>query len=88
MLQSTRQPTMAPTPMSAIDENDGPDLNTREAAEFLSVSFGSMKIWRARDKGPPYYRGLKREVLYRRSDLIAFRESLRVTPGHDHKEAA
>ena len=91
MLRSTGQPAPAAALFAHPEPNlhgdrptggDSTDLTTLEAAAFLGSPAATLKNWRARDKGPPYYRGLRREVLYRRADLIEFRESLRVTPGH------
>lgn len=54
----------------------GPDA----AAEYIGVTSGTLTQWRYRGKGPAYYRGLSREILYRRADLDEFIASCRIDP--------
>ena len=53
--------------------NDIPNLTTRQAAQVLAVSKGTLDQWRHHGKGPTYFRvgGL---VRYRKEDLLDFIE--------------
>lgn len=43
-------------------------LDTKEAADFLKVSSGTLENWRIRNEGPEYLKP-KGKVYYRLSDL-------------------
>lgn len=47
-------------------------LDEREAAALLHAEVGTLRNWRAANKGPRYYKVGKRLVRYHRSDLAAF----------------
>jgi hypothetical protein len=57
-----------------------PDMDENAAAAYVHSSPSTLKTWRSRGKGPAYYRGLGKEIRYRRSDLDAFIESRRIDP--------
>lgn len=48
-----------------------PWLNTNQAADYLSVSGGTLRNWRSAGTGPRY-RTVGRVVRYHRDDLDAF----------------
>ncbi|BAH74966.1 helix-turn-helix transcriptional regulator [Solidesulfovibrio magneticus] len=52
-------------------------LRTREAAEYLGVSPGTLEVWRCKGRGPRYYK-LGKVVVYDPTDLDAFREARKV----------
>lgn len=52
-------------------------LNTKEAAEFTSISSVRLEEWRSRGGGPAYHK-VGRKVLYSVEDLRAFMGSNRV----------
>ena len=54
-------------------------MPTREAAEFLGVSYQTLVNWRAACKGPVFIRMCGRAVRYERADLEAFLEQSKVT---------
>lgn len=58
-----------------------PDLPPAAVAARLNVTEVTLKTWRSRGRGPAYYRGLGRRILYRQSDLDRYIESCRVEPG-------
>ncbi len=53
------------------------DLNTREAADYLSVSTALLEKWRCKGGGPRYVKYGARIVRYRREDLDAYRNRYR-----------
>jgi len=57
-------------------------LRTKGAADYLGSPFtpSTLKTYRSRRKGPPYYRGAVREVLYKPEDLDAWLRSKRIDP--------
>ena len=57
---------------------DRPNMGKDAAAAYIHSTPATMKTWRSRGKGPAYFRGLGKEILYRRSDLDAFIESRRI----------
>ena len=65
-------------PLTADD--DRPRRTTEEAAAYLGSKASSLKTGRSRNWGPAFYRGVAKEVLYKKSDLDAWRESRRVEP--------
>ncbi|QAZ66798.1 helix-turn-helix domain-containing protein [Solidesulfovibrio carbinolicus] len=52
-------------------------LRTREAAEYLGVSPGTLEVWRCKGRGPRYCK-LGKVVVYDPTDLDAFREARKV----------
>ncbi len=63
-----------------VDGPDKPNLGTSAAAEYLDSKESTLRTWRYLRKGPAYFRGLSRKILYRRSDLDVFIESRRIVP--------
>jgi len=55
-------------------------LCEQEAAGFVHAKAQTMRAWRVRRKGPPYYK-LSGRVFYKREDLEAWIEKSRVVPG-------
>lgn len=47
-------------------------LDEREAAALLHAEVGTLRNWRAANKGPRYFKVGKRLVRYHRADLQAF----------------
>jgi hypothetical protein len=56
-----------------------PDLSEKEAADYLNRSPYTLRDWRERGVGPPYYR-LVGSIVYSKAELDAFLESCRVDP--------
>ena len=54
-------------------------LNTKEAAEKLGLSPGTLEVWRCLGKGPRYIK-IGRRVGYDLKDLDAYVESCKVVP--------
>ena len=44
-------------------------LTPRQAGKYLGVSEAVLRLWRAQDKGPRYFRAGEKLVRYRRTDL-------------------
>lgn len=65
--------------MSSSNQRAAPVLNTREAAEYLSISEAGMNRWRQRGGGPAYVRIGGRTIRYRATDLDAFLASCVIT---------
>jgi hypothetical protein len=55
-------------------------LDSKAAARFLSTTIAALEMMRHEGKGPAYCRLNKRCIRYRRADLIAWAEGLKVTP--------
>jgi predicted DNA-binding transcriptional regulator AlpA len=73
-----------------IGENRSQDklLNEQQAAEILGLTPGALQAWRARKKGPPFYRISNRLVRYRIPDLYWWLEQQqRVTEGPNLRNA-
>ena len=70
-----------------VDGDDKPDISTVAAAEYIGSTESTMRTWRSLRKGPPYYRGLGKEILYRKVDLDAFIRSRRIVPGEKRRSA-
>lgn len=66
-------PTLPPLrPGDLVDE--------REAAVLVHAGVGTLRNWRAANKGPRYYKVGKRLVRYHRADLQAFIDGEAATP--------
>lgn len=52
-------------------------FRTREAADYLGVSPGTLEVWRCKGRGPRYSK-LGKVVVYDPADLDAFREARKV----------
>lgn len=59
-------------------------LTTKEAADYLSMSAGTLENWRIQGKGPDYIKlgadGSRSLVRYRTCDLDDYVSASRVTP--------
>jgi hypothetical protein len=58
-------------------------LTEQQAAEVLGLKPNTLRKYREKRTGPPYYRhgaGQRTRVRYKYSDLLAWRESRRVEP--------
>ncbi len=64
--------------MLQLARDDRPSMTTEEAAAYVGCTPATLTTLRSRGGGPPFYRGLAKRVLYRRSDLDAFIEAHRV----------
>jgi Helix-turn-helix domain len=53
---------------------------TDQAATYLGCTASTLKTYRSRKKGPAFYRGVAREVLYKPEDLDAWLRSKRIDP--------
>jgi len=53
------------------------NLRTREAADYLGVSPGTLEVWRCKGRGPRYCK-LGKVVVYDPTDLDAFRDARKV----------
>lgn len=64
--------------MLELADHDRPTMTTEEAAAYIGSTPATLMTLRSRGGGPPFYRGLAKRVLYRRSDLDAFIAAHRV----------
>ena len=64
--------------MLQLADDDRPSMTTEEAAAYIGCTPATLMTLRSRGGGPPFYRGLAKRVLYRRSDLDRFVEQHRV----------
>ncbi len=67
------------TPTMNDDEFETPNLSESEAASLIGVSSQTLRNFRARRFGPPFYK-LGRSVLFRRSEVTEWVESCRKEP--------
>jgi excisionase family DNA binding protein len=66
-------------------------LTPRQAAKYLGISDGALRLWRSRGEGPRYFRAGGKLVRYRRSDLDAWidtRLSTALTSGNQSRPGA
>jgi predicted DNA-binding transcriptional regulator AlpA len=58
-------------------QNDQPAhvFDERGAARYTGVSQATLRLWRTKDEGPPYFKAGQKLVRYRRSDLDLWIES-------------
>ena len=54
-------------------------LNERQAARYLGVSAGTLRLWRSENRSPRYFRAGKL-IRFRRADLDAWIEARLSTP--------
>jgi DNA-binding transcriptional MerR regulator len=54
-------------------------LTDVEAAEIMGLAVQTLRNWRQKRKGPPYYK-LGRRIVYYEEDLIAYIEKFRIDP--------
>jgi hypothetical protein len=65
--------------MSAKPKATPQVCNTEQAATFLGFSVRTLRDWRLRKVGPPFFRqgiGKNAAVMYHRADLESFRDEL------------
>ena len=60
---------------------DHPDtLTPKQAARYVGISEGALRLWRGQGKGPVFFRCGEKLVRYRRSDLDFWIEQRLSTP--------
>lgn len=75
MKKNTDQNTpVAPPTSTSPPLVPSPNLNTKDAATFLSVQPSTLEQWRWNGRGPKFVK-LNRSVVYRMADLEAFLEA-------------
>ena len=58
------------------EPSDDDGLTSAEAGRILGVTPATLKVWRVRGEGPPFFRiGNTRTVRYVRRDVIAYRDA-------------
>lgn len=50
-------------------------LTPKQAAKYLGISDGALRLWRSERKGPRYFRAGEKLVRYRRADLDSWIET-------------
>jgi excisionase family DNA binding protein len=50
-------------------------LTPKQAAKYVGISEGALRLWRAEDKGPRYFRAGEKLVRYRKADLDSWIEA-------------
>ena len=50
-------------------------LTPKQAAKYVGISEGALRLWRAEGKGPRYFRAGEKLVRYRRVDLDSWIEA-------------
>ena len=50
-------------------------LNERQAARYIGVSAGTLRLWRAEGHAPRYFRAGEKLVRYRKADLDSWIEA-------------
>lgn len=50
-------------------------LTPKQAARYVGISEGALRLWRADGKGPRYFRAGEKLVRYRRADLDGWIEA-------------
>lgn len=63
-----------------IDLGNENALNERQAAKYVGVNPGTLRLWRAESKGPRYFRAGEKLVRYRRADLDSWIEGRLCSP--------
>lgn len=56
-----------------IDQLD--TLSPKQAAKYIGISEGALRLWRSEGKGPRHFRAGEKLVRYRRTDLDAWIEA-------------
>jgi hypothetical protein len=62
-------------------------VSEQDAADILHAKKQTMRAWRVRRKGPPFYK-LNGRILYKREDLEVWIEQCRIVPGETRKPKA
>jgi excisionase family DNA binding protein len=50
-------------------------LTPKQAAKYVGISEGALRLWRTEGKGPRYFRAGEKLVRYRRADLDSWIEA-------------
>jgi excisionase family DNA binding protein len=50
-------------------------LTPKQAARYVGISEGALRLWRAEGKGPRYFRAGEKLVRYRKADLDSWIEA-------------
>jgi excisionase family DNA binding protein len=50
-------------------------FTAKQAAKYVGISEGALRLWRSEGKGPRYFRAGEKLVRYRRTDLDAWIEA-------------
>jgi len=61
--------------------------NEREAARYLGVSEGALRLWRSRGEGPRHFKAGPKLVRYRRTDLDLWIEARLSAPVESAEQA-
>ncbi len=59
--------------VAVIDQLD--TLTPKQAAKYMGISEGALRLWRSEGKGPRHFRAGEKLVRYRRADLDAWIEA-------------
>lgn len=59
---------------------DEPAISTTMAAALLNISPKTLREWRRRGEGPPFYKLTAQMVVYTRTEVLEWRDARRVTP--------
>ena len=60
----------------SVAVNDRLDtLTPKQAAKYMGISEGALRLWRSEGKGPRHFRAGEKLVRYRRADLDAWIEA-------------
>jgi excisionase family DNA binding protein len=60
-------------------------LTPRQAARYVGISEGALRLWRAEGKGPRYFRAGEKLIRYRRADLDIWVEQRLSTPAMERR---
>ena len=55
-------------------------MTPRQAAHYIGVSDGALRLWRARGEGPRFFKAGEKLIRYRRGDLDSWIEERLQTP--------
>ncbi len=58
-----------------IEQSNENALNEQQAARYLGVSAGTLRLWRSEGKGPRHFKAGEKLVRYRKSDLDSWIEA-------------
>jgi excisionase family DNA binding protein len=58
-----------------MELNNENALNERQAARYIGVSAGTLRLWRAEGRAPCYFKAGEKLVRYRKADLDSWIEA-------------
>jgi len=61
--------------MAIVNQSEPHAFNESQAARYLGVSSGVLRLWRTEQKGPRFFRAGEKLVRYRRADLDSWIEA-------------